>query len=154
MKVTKDRVYNIDGTLVHEDVYRVAREIELRYNGQVKVQYLNPDALIELGDYPYRIVEKMPDGGYKLIFGVWQLDNTVLDRLEMLDNWRGGKFLDELVAKEEKDKKHRRGAYQDWSQNQAQPLVASILGSRKSTYKWKTEEGKWVKVYKDGRPPA
>lgn len=72
------------GVFIEEDVLGVVRAIQA-YDENLVVQYLDPNQHSDITDAPYRIMEKCPDGHYRLVFSVWELDNRVLDRLHAAD---------------------------------------------------------------------
>lgn len=148
------RIYNVGGTLVHEDVLRVVQEIERRYGDQVVVQYLNPDSRqpVEITDAPYRILEKRRDGGYSVICKVWELDNRVLQALEAADNlFREVSLIEEIEKAERKEREDRQKAERDWSENFAQPVLQSYLKADKTRYTYTDEEtGEKVVIKEDG----
>lgn len=94
---------------VEGDVLQIAQELQERYDGRVKLQYLNPqhpDAKHD--DAPWRIVECRPDGREDVVFSVHVLDGRVLRKLEEIDAQKNEAYLDrvakhELAAKKVKE---------------------------------------------------
>jgi len=132
---------------VEHSVLGIVQEINRRYNGRVKVQYLDPDRFAELTDAPYRIVEVRDDGQEDLIFSVWQLDGRVLNKLAMLDEWHGISSLERLVQQEKKrkqDKANQRLAEKMETRN----LIKSALANDRA-YSFKNAEGELVTIHSD-----
>jgi len=74
---------------VPDDLFDIVGEITYRWPN-LWVQYANPDSPVNkrgicLGDAPYRIMERTPNGPVP-VFSFWKLDHSVIDRLHMLNS--------------------------------------------------------------------
>lgn len=72
-----------DGSLVERDVLNIVERV-YEYDSNLKVQYLEWAG--KLGEPPYRIMELCRDNVWRTVFGVWKLDETVLERLYAADH--------------------------------------------------------------------
>ena len=132
MTETQKRLVELsEGTWIEEDLYDIVRRVQ-QYDPNLKVQYLDPERTGNLTDAPYRILESCPDGIWRIVFGVWELDERVLERLFKSDTQRGnilqGIDSSNLLAQKEQDRR-----YQD-EQDALNELVADTLRSPKDTY--------------------
>lgn len=75
------------GVYVEHDTLHIVQRI-MEYDPNLRVKYLDPDRGGDLNDPPYKIFELCPDGHERLVFGVWILDERVLERLWAADNHR------------------------------------------------------------------
>lgn len=95
---------------IEGDVLRIGEEIYRRYEGRVKLQFLNPrHEDVKKGDPLWRIVECRPDGQEDVVFSTHELDDRVLHRLAQIDAAKNEAFIDrvarkELALKQAKDK--------------------------------------------------
>jgi hypothetical protein len=138
-----------DGSIVENDVLRVAQELQRRYGDKVKIMYLPPEAGPGIAEEPYIICEWVEDHqSYEKIFGVWALDDRVLKKLEQLDSL--SRSAADMLAQLEKDenaaKDAANAAHKDWRDNEAKPLIAAAFKSDKS-FTFKNEDGKIVKLH-------
>ena len=82
----------VDGQIVEvpDDMFDIVNEITSRWPN-LWVQYANPEHPTAagrlgpcLGDAPFRIMERTQEGP-KVVFSVWQLDQSVIDRLHLMN---------------------------------------------------------------------
>jgi hypothetical protein len=138
-----------DGTLVENDVLRIAERIDERYGDKVIIRYIPPENGPGIKDPPYIICEWVEClGSYQKIFDVWVLDERVLTTLEEMDQIgkKSADILRELEAKEKKIKEDADKKYRDWADNEAKPLIAAAFKNDKA-FTFKTEDGKIVKLH-------
>lgn len=135
MDVNKRLVELAEGVLVEDDVLRIVERIR-EYDPNLVIQYCaRPDSI---ADAPYRIMELCPDGHKRLVFSVWQLDNTVMERIYNADNQRHNTLL--LLDKaNEKARRENRRRY-DEEREQAKDIVAHVFASPKNTYSFTDED--------------
>ena len=138
-----------DGSIVENDVLRVADKIYDLYGDKVKIMYLPPEAGAGIDDPPYIICEWVENTkSYEKIFDVWTLDDRVLWKLRDLDTL--GKNAAELLQKLEKEESRIRdeanAKHKDWRENEAKPLIAAAFKNDKS-FTFKNDDGKIVKLH-------
>ncbi len=80
------------GVYVERDTLHIVERIQ-EYDPNLRVKYLDPDRGGELGDPPYKIFERCPDGHERLVFSVWSLDERVLERLWAADTQKNNVLL-------------------------------------------------------------
>lgn len=71
-----------ESTIVEHDVLNIIQKI-MEYDHNLKVQYLEKAA--QLGDAPWRVIERCKDGEWRVLFYAWQMDERVLDRIRLAD---------------------------------------------------------------------
>ena len=137
---------NVDGHMVERDALLVAESIS-EYDPTLKVICLPPEKA-DINDAPFIIAQECPDGVLRRIFEVWQLDNSVLARIEAADTTKHdvqGK-IDWINAEVRKSAKKR---YEEkTSENRL--IGASILKSNKSKFSYKdATTNELVTIYPD-----
>lgn len=137
------------GVLVEADVLHIVERIRY-YDPNLRIKYLDPDSGGEFDDPPYKIMELCPDGFERLVFGVWCLDERVLDRLYAADTQHHDILLrlDGTNAKAKADMQRR---YEE-EQEEIQDKVVHTLRSPKSTYTLPGPEG--TKIVMSGDLPS
>jgi hypothetical protein len=110
MDVTKRLIEMADGSYVEEDVLNVVEKVRA-YDPNLRVKYVDP-ALADPEDPPYKILELCPDGIERVVFGVWVLNELVLERLYAADNARRNVLFDvqgkNLLAKKQMERDMRK----------------------------------------------
>jgi len=121
------------GVYVESDTLRIVQTIQ-EYDPNLRVKYLDPDHGGELGDPPYKIYELCPDGHERLVFGVWQLDDRVLERLWAADTQRHDipARLEQNNAKVRQDAARR---FREEQLGEAREQLVAVLRSSKDTYR-------------------
>lgn len=121
---------NVDGVLVESDALKIAEKVNL-YDPNLRVTFLNESAR-SVGEPPYVIVERCRDGVDRPVFGVWKLDETVLQRIYAADNekWNVLQRVDETNARAKQQEKRR---YKE-VMAEAKEITEAVLRSPKSTY--------------------
>ncbi len=119
------------GVYVEEDVLRVVDAVRA-YDPNLVVKYLDPDRGGELDDPPYKIFERCPDGHERLVFGVWTLDNRVMERLYAADTRRfdiaGQIERNNTHVKEEQKRRFREEVLAE-ARDQTEHVIKSPKGS-------------------------
>lgn len=124
-----------DMVQVEDDVAHVVGEIR-RLWPELDVQYVERP---ELGDAPYRIIERCKDGAIREVMPVWVLNNQVLDILHQADSHKHDVF--QIITKHNDSLKRQREAVQrDWSE-----AAKDVLRSRATS-----RLGRWT--FPDIRP--
>jgi hypothetical protein len=125
-----------DGSYVESDVLNIVEKIRA-YDSNLRVKYCDP-ALAELNDAPYKIVELCPDGIERIIFYVWKLDETVLERIYAADNAHNNVLVNldnvNLIAKKAQERRYEEVRLED------QDIITSYLKSPKGRYSFKRRE--------------
>lgn len=134
--VKKRLIEMSDGSYVEADVLNVVEKIR-DYDSNLNVKYCDP-ALADPTDPPYKIVELCPDGMERVVFGVWELNETVLERLYAADNSRTNVLLDihgnNLLAQKELDRRYQEVRAED------RDILTSYLRSPKGRYSFRRRE--------------
>lgn len=98
MEITEQELRNsvyYNGSYVDRDLLGIVEEIHRQYP-ELRVQYL--EIATKLDQAPWRIIEKCKDGVDRVVLSVWQLDHTVLWKLQGIDVFKNpnlGKDLEE-----------------------------------------------------------
>jgi hypothetical protein len=138
-----DRLVRLaDGSYVEQDVLNIIDKIQ-EYDPNLKVKYVDPNRA-EFGDEPYRIVEVCPDGMERVVFGVWKLDETVLQRIYAADKMKSD-VLANIDSHNRMVSQGVQARYED-QKLEAQDIVAHYLNSRKGRWSFINDEGKKVTV--------
>jgi hypothetical protein len=134
------------GALVERDVLGIVEAIT-EYDPNLYVQFCDP-ALAEVGDAPYRIMERCRDGIDRVAFYTWSLDGTVLDRIRLADTQRLD-VIGEIEKKNQAAKRETIRRYQD-RQEVERDIVKHIVSSHKVDYTFpRPSDGAVVKVFSD-----
>lgn len=73
-----------DGSLVEQDVLRIVEKIT-EYDPNLKLKYM-PPGMASLNEAPYALFEACRDGIERLVFTIWTLDDSILERIYLADN--------------------------------------------------------------------
>lgn len=139
----------IDGMFVDRDSLEIAERLQ-EYDPNLRILCVDPDHPdVDFASAPFIICEEMPDGRYVRIFEAWKLDGSILERVFMADKYKFDtlKRVDDINAAAKKREEARYKEVRD----QTVDLVASIVGSTKSTYTFKNDQDELVKIH-DDRP--
>lgn len=143
--VKKRLIEMSDGSYVEADVLNVVEKIRA-YDSNLGVKYCNP-ANADAGDPPYKIVELCPDGIERVVFGVWELNEQVLERLYAADNTRTNVLVDlqgnNLLAKKEQERRYTEKCLED------KDILTSYLKSPKGRYSFRRREDDALVVIDD-----
>jgi hypothetical protein len=125
-----------DGSYVESDVLNIVEKIRA-YDPNLNIKYCDP-ALADLDDAPYKIVELCPDGVERVVFYVWKLDETILERIYAADNACNNVLVglnnNNLIAKKAQERRYEEIRLED------QDIVASYLKSPKGKFSFKRRE--------------
>lgn len=101
-------IVNFNGELaeVDDDLFGIVEEIRFRYPN-LRVQFADPSRC-GVEDPPYRIVERTAKGDVQVL-AVWNLDRTVLDKLQLMDSHNVDieKLIADTNAKIKKEKEYK-----------------------------------------------
>jgi len=143
-----DQYINVDGHMVERDALLVAEAIN-DYDPSLRVICLDPNTA-GINDAPFIIAQMCPDGVLRRIFEVWQLDNSVLARIEAADTTRHDvqAKIDWINAEARKASKKR------YEEKMAinKDIALSVLKTKKSSFTYKDKEtGELVTIH-DNKP--
>jgi len=140
---------NVDGQLVERDALLVAEAIN-DYDPTLRVICVDPVGS-NFNDAPFIIAQVCPDGVMRRIFEAWELNNSVLQRIEAADTTRHDvqAKIDWINAEATKASKSR---YKE-KRVLIQDMGVSLLKHRKSSFTYKDPDtGEFVTIYDDKRP--
>jgi hypothetical protein len=142
-EVKKKLVELAEGVYVESDVLNVVEKIRA-YDPNLRVKYCDP-ARSAIGDAPYKIVEVCPDGFERVVFDVWVLDETVLERLHAADNQKHD-ILSRLDGANLFAKRNEARRYEE-QKLEAKDIVSSYLSSPKGRWSFRDSvTGKTVEI--------
>lgn len=118
-----------DGHFVERDVLGVIEKIQ-EYDQNLKVQYLEHAA--NLGQAPWRIVEKCYDGKWRVVMYVWEMNDSVFHRIWKADTqkFNVGSEIEFNNSQVRKDQERR---YRE-EMAEANDIVAHAFASPKGRY--------------------
>jgi len=128
-----------NGVIVERDTLGVIMEINQKWPGQFRVQYLDPDMIVGVTEAPYQIVEQSQRGEHRdhIVLQVWSLDSSVIKKLEAMDT----NYVDIEAVIEETNRKaarRERREYEDRMQD-AHEKAAAVIKSNKDSYRLEDE---------------
>lgn len=139
---TGREVINVDGVLVEKGVYDLVAKIK-EYDENLEVLYLDPSrVMVEAFDAPWMIAERCKDGQLRTVFSVWELNDSVLERIWQADNQKFN-VQTRLEANNESARQEIRRRYQD-VRDEAKDIVQHILKNPKGRYSFPSTTGETV----------
>lgn len=145
---TGEEYINVDGNLVEKDALRVAEAVN-DYDPNLFIVCVDPHTAA-INDAPFMVCEKGNDGVMRRIFEVWELNSTVLERIEAADTTRHDvqariEHINAEVRGEWTERyKERKGVFGD--------LMLSGLKNKKSSFSYRhPDTGELKTIYEDGR---
>jgi len=135
-----------DSTVVERDVLNVVQQI-MEYDENLKVQYLERAA--EVGDAPWRVIERCKDGEWRVLFYTWHMDQRVMERIRMAD-CHAVDILSSLDSHNVSLRQREGRRFQE-RMGEAQDIVEHIITSPKGRYTFKDGD-KLVTVDDDPKP--
>jgi hypothetical protein len=139
---------NPDSVLADQrDVFRIVEEIR-RIDPNLDVAYLDPDRVGEsLFDAPYAVYERCRDGVPRLLFSVWKLDDSVIDRVRQADTLA----FDINGAVERANQRTREEIQKRGKERMAEggDIVKHVLANPKTTYSFPSSTGEVVTLQDD-----
>lgn len=141
---------NVEGFICTREFYDFVAAMK-DYDDNLELACLNPD-MAELGDEPFVILERCTDGNLRKVFGVWEINESVLDRIRMCDGNRHDilAMIDKENAARERETLRR---YKDRSEENKAIVESAIrnMGEReKSKYTFTDKDtGEKVTIHAD-----
>jgi len=140
------------GVLVERDVLNIVEKIRA-YDPNLEIQFLDPAKGADMYDAPYRIVEKCRDGFQRVVFTVWKLDETVLERIYQADSARSD-ILARLDANNARVRMEQNRRFREDIIGEAHDIAVHLLKNPSTTYSFHNTEGEVVKIEDDkGKRP-
>lgn len=118
------------GVKVELDVLDIARRVE-EYDENLYIQYV-PPGLADIGDAPYRLVERGKDGKDHVVFYIWELDARVLERIYAADTQKHN-ILESMNKKNTAAKEEEQRRYQD-KMDEAKDMLLHAMRTSKTEY--------------------
>lgn len=133
---TKQRLVELSqGVYVERDVLNIAEKIK-EYDDNLRLKFCQP-TLANPTDAPYKLVEVCRDGMERVVFDIWTLDGSILDRLRDADTRKNDILLSmdgkNLLARKEENYRYRE------SLELAHDVTVSMLKSNKHKWSYKDE---------------
>lgn len=122
---------------VHNDVLRISEKI-VEYDPNLVLKFLDPGLSEDINDAPWALFEKCKDGVERLVFYIWELNDTVLERLYLADMQKHD-IQARLEKKNAQARKDRQRRYQE-QRDEARDLVHHIIRSPKTSYTAKIDD--------------
>ncbi len=122
---------------IDDDLLGIVTEIRERFD--VRVKYLDPDAHREITDAPYVITDQQDN----VILTVWHLDRRVIDKLYQMQDIQQVQKNYELAQAANKAELARKA---EEARAPAKDLMLRAFKSPKSTYTFRNDEGKLIKI--------
>ena len=136
----------LDGNVVERSALYLVEKIK-DINPDLEVLCLDPAYAESLNEEPFMICERVGDQVYK-IFGVWELDDSVLERIHLSDTKRIDVF-NNMVKMENQQKLDNERRYKE-KKDATKDLVVSIAKNRKSSFSFiRDTDGAKVTLYED-----
>jgi len=132
----------VDDYVVEKDVLHIIERIR-DYDPNLDVLFLNPDRA-GLFDAPWVVIEHCPDGMTRKVFEVWELNDSVIERLVMADTKRVDVLanLDKAVA-QAKTENNRRF---EERRLESQDKLAHLLANPRTTYTLPNNDGEILTI--------
>jgi hypothetical protein len=132
----------VDDYVVQKDVLHIIESVR-NYDPNLDVLYLDPDRA-GLFDAPWIVVENCPDGMVRKVFEVWELNDSVMERLFNADTKRVDVLLN-LDAANSRAKAESDSRYAE-KRAEASDKFAHLLANPKTTYSLPNSEGEVIKI--------
>ena len=133
---TKQRLVEISaGVYVEHDVLNIVEKVK-EYDPNLSIKYCEPYNA-EPTDAPYKLVELCRDGAERVVFDIWTLDGSILDRLYDADTQKNNVFVDmegkNLIVRERENQRYKE------TLALAHDVTVSMLKSGKHKWTYKDE---------------
>lgn len=119
-----------EGVYVERDVLNIAEKV-YEYDSNLKIKACNP-SLADFDSAPYILVEKCKDGVERIVFNIWDLNETVLERLYASDTQKNNILVDldgnNLIVREQQNQRFKEAI------GESHDVLTSMLKSNK--HKW------------------
>lgn len=124
---------NVEGLIVTQEFYEFGMAMK-DIDDNLELAFVDPD-MAEIGDEPFMILERCKDGNLRKVFGAWELNESVLDRIRMCDTHRIDVLaqIDKENASKERDDQRR---YRDRHEETLR-MVEAVVRNNKSSYSFK-----------------
>lgn len=137
----------MNGNIVANDLLGIVQQIDAEFGDKVRVMYL--DSPGTFAEEPWIICEWVEQTqSWEKIFGVWEMDQRVLEVLRKLD-MQGKKAAEVLQKMEEAEKKFygkSKEEYDTWRREEAIPMIKAAFRTDK-TFRFYNENGELVTLH-------
>lgn len=128
---TKKRLVELSaGVYVERDVLSIAERVK-EYDENLSIKFCEP-SLANPTDAPYKLVERCKDGVERVVFDIWELNASILDRLYDADTQKNNILLSidgkNLIAQKAQQRRYEEHL------ELAHDVTVSMLKSNK--HKW------------------
>lgn len=146
LNTIQDLIQVAPNVVMERDVLSIVEEIRNfgDFYGQIDVAYLDPETSGGLTDAPYIIFERCRDGKARLVFSVWQLDSSVMDRIRAADTTVFD--IGELVEKHNAKRREEIEKAGKERLAEAGDIYAHALRNPKTSYTFENTDGEVVKL--------
>lgn len=125
----------VEGVLVERDALHIAEKVH-EYDPNLRIQYL--ESAPRFDEPPFQIVEHCKDGIDRVVFGFWEMNDTVIERLYKADTQAFD--IDARLTKQNvKAREDEKQRYREKAE-EAIEIAVDVLKSPKSTYTFKDPE--------------
>lgn len=133
-------VVNVGGMLATTDFIQFVAAMK-DHDENLELACLNPD-MADLGDEPYMILERCTDGKLRKVFGVWELNESVLDRIRMCDSNMHDilALIDKENASREREVQRRYRDRQEENKAIVASAVKNLHEKENSSYTFKDKD--------------
>ena len=119
----------IDGHIVEVDALNIVeRLMEINENLVVLANVSEH----HIAEEPYVIAELCADGRFRKVFGVWELDERVITRVQLADSY-GRDILADIDRENEKVQENKQNQFKE-KLAEANEIAWSVLDTHKSVY--------------------
>ena len=137
---------NVDGLTVEKDALSIAERLA-EYDPNLVILCLNADST-SFTDAPFILAEKCPDGELRRVFEFWELNASILERVELADTTKHDiqakiDYINAQVTKSNKQK---------YKEKKLEILERGmgLLKSKTTAYSFPVEEG--IMTVSDNKP--
>lgn len=130
-----------DGVYVEKHVHSIVERV-MEYDPNLRIKACHP-GLANATDPPYKLVEVCRDGLERVVFPIWDLNESILERIYNADNMKNNVFVDmegkNLIVRERENQRYKE------SIDEANDIVVHYLRNPKTRWTVKdTETGNLI----------
>lgn len=141
-----EKYVNVDGNLVEADALRIAEAVR-DYDENLCIICVDPNTS-DINDAPFIVAQRCPDGVLRRVFECWELNDTVLQRIEAADTTRHD-IQAYIEYKNAEARKESRMKYQE-KRLELIDIGVSMIKNKKSSFSYKDPNtNEHVTIYED-----
>lgn len=133
------------GVYVDRDVLNISEKVQ-EYDEKLRIKYCEP-SLAEPGDPPWKLVEICRDGIERVVFDIWDLNDTVLERIHAADTAKGD-ILHLVDGTNHRVRQQSTQRYEE-KMDEANDIITSMLKSPKHKWTHKDSETGRIVTFDD-----